>query len=75
MKGLRSGDLVWVTTSGGTMQDVYVQKESVSFLRILVTLFVVAAGNAGDDRHPSSEVVLAVIHSTMVGKIAADDTP
>ena len=43
MKELRSGDLVWVTTSGGTMQDVYVQKESVSFLRILTTLFVVAA--------------------------------
>lgn len=43
MKGLRSGDLVWVTKSGGTMQDVEVQKESVSFLPILTTLFVVAA--------------------------------
>lgn len=43
MKGLHPGDLVWVTASGGTIQDVEVQKESVSFLRILVTLLVVAA--------------------------------
>lgn len=43
MKGLRPGDLVWVTTTGGTVRDVEVQKESVSFLKILTTLFVVAA--------------------------------
>jgi hypothetical protein len=42
MKGLQPGDLIWVTASGGAMRDVEVQKESVSFLRILVTLFIVA---------------------------------
>lgn len=42
MKGLHPGDLVWVKASGGTMQDVEFQKESISFLPILVTLLVVA---------------------------------
>jgi hypothetical protein len=43
MKGLGAGDLVWVRASGGTMQDVEIQKESISFLRILVSLFIPAA--------------------------------
>jgi hypothetical protein len=43
MKGLHPGDLVWVKASGETMQDVEVQKESVAFLRILVTLLLLAA--------------------------------
>ncbi len=43
LKGLHPGDLVRVTTSGRTMQDVEIQKQSVPFLRILTTLFVVAA--------------------------------
>lgn len=43
MKKLQPGDLVWVTASGTTMTDIEVQKESVPFLGILVTLLVVAA--------------------------------
>jgi hypothetical protein len=48
MKKLHSGDLVWVwgTANGTTtnsMTDIEIQKESASFLRILVTLLVVGA--------------------------------
>jgi hypothetical protein len=49
IKRLHPGDLVWVKASDDTatktkiIQDVEVQKESVTFLRILVTLLVPAA--------------------------------
>lgn len=43
MKGLHARDLVRVEASGGTMQDVGIQKVSVAFLRILFTMTVAAA--------------------------------
>ncbi|HEV2853392.1 MAG TPA: hypothetical protein VHC97_11365 [Thermoanaerobaculia bacterium] len=43
MKGLHPKDLVQVAESGGTMQDVEIQKVSVAFLRIFFTMIVTAA--------------------------------
>lgn len=43
MKGLHSKDLVQVAESGGTMQDVEIQKVSVAFLRIFFTMIITAA--------------------------------